>query len=51
MPKSQIMKITINLRTRDVSRARELAKTQAIPYQHVIRRWVAEGAERKTSTR
>ena len=38
--------ITLRLRTRDVKAARAVAKTSAIPYQHVIREWVANGARK-----
>lgn len=38
--------ITIRLRASDVAHARVVARRMAIPYQHVIRGWVGQGALR-----
>lgn len=38
--------ITIRLRAKDVEKARSVARQMAIPYQHVIRGWVGQGASR-----
>lgn len=38
--------ITIRLRASDVEHARCVARRMAIPYQHVIRGWVGQGATR-----
>jgi len=46
---SDLVIITLRLRVVDVRRARAEAKKMAIPYQHVIRGWVATAAERKRS--
>jgi len=47
MPREPISleRITIRLRVADVRRARDEGKRLAIPYQHVIRGWVADAAE------
>lgn len=37
--------ITLRVRKQDVAKARKVAKTEAIPYQHVLRRWISSGAE------
>jgi hypothetical protein len=37
--------INLRLRKKDVAQAKRLAKERNIPYQHVIRTWVASAAE------
>ena len=36
--------INIRLKASDVRLARQIARTRTIPYQHVIRGWVSDGA-------
>jgi len=43
--RGDLINISLRLRSADVRRARELASRLAIPYQHVIRGWVADAAE------
>jgi predicted DNA binding CopG/RHH family protein len=43
--------ITIRLRADDVQRARDEGKRLAIPYQHVIRSWVADAATKRAKRR
>ena len=38
--------IAIRLRKRDLAVARKKARLLGIPYQHIVRTWVAEGASR-----
>jgi predicted DNA binding CopG/RHH family protein len=42
---AELVTITIRLRADDVERARKRARVMAIPYQHVIRQWVADAAK------
>lgn len=44
--RAELVLITIRLRKADVDHARAEAAQAAIPYQHVIRGWVAQGAAR-----
>ena len=37
--------INLRLRERDVRQAKRQAKALGVPYQHLIRAWVAAGAE------
>jgi len=58
-PKSKdLALINLRLRTADIEAARQRATALGVPYQHVIRAWVADGAaisgrpaSRSTSTR
>jgi predicted DNA binding CopG/RHH family protein len=38
--------VGIRLMKRDIAEAKRVARERAIPYQHVVRAWVAEKAER-----
>lgn len=38
--------VAIRLRKRDLTVARKRARALGIPYQHVVRAWVAEAASR-----
>jgi predicted DNA binding CopG/RHH family protein len=38
--------VGIRLMKRDIAEAKRIGQARAIPYQHVIRAWVAEKAER-----
>jgi hypothetical protein len=44
--RSGLIKVTINLRARDVAFAKRVARARAVPYQHVVRGWVSDGVER-----
>lgn len=43
------MLVTMRLRERDVRAARREAKAMGIPYQHVVREWVALAAAKKAA--
>lgn len=36
--------VAIRLRKHDIAVAKRLSRAQAIPYQHIVRSWVAVGA-------
>ncbi len=43
--------VNLRLRKKDVAEARREAQRLSIPYQHVIRGWVSEGADASLARR
>lgn len=47
----RLVSITLRLGVEQIAEARRLSKSTAIPYQTIIRRWIAEGATRAQRAR